>query len=188
MKVNVHGKGVIPGVKQLLPAYNIELDKETIYRILGSDKIAVFKADGCIRITRKNIDEIFTPQALKTIPKPLTVPAPAPKSVVKKKAPKKEVVKEEVVEEPTTFTPDVVVTETDFTPAPEIKEIEVLAVDTLEEEVPHEDVDTIDSSDEETTETVETTETIETVEEAVEEVVEEKPRHKKKNKKNRNNQ
>lgn len=185
MKVNVHGKGVIPGVKQLLPAYNIELDKETIYRILGSDKIAVFKADGCIRITRKNIDEIFTPQALKTIPKPLTVPTPAPKPVVKKKAPKKEVVKEEVVEEPTTFTPEVVVTETDFTPAPEIKEIEVPAVDTLEEEVPHpaeEYVGTIDSSDEETTETAET------VEEVTEEVVEEKPRHKKKNKKNRNNQ
>lgn len=184
MKVNVHGKGVIPGVKQLLPAYNIELDKETIYRILGSDKIAVFKADGCIRITRKNIDEIFTPRALKTIPKPLTVPTPAPKPVVKKKAPKKEVVKEEAVEEPTVFVSDIVVTETDFSPAPESKEIEVpTVVDTLEEEVPHGDV--IDSSDEETTETTETTET---VEETTEEVVEEKPRHKKKNKKNRNNQ
>ena len=182
MKVNVHGKGVIPGVKQLLPAYNIELDKETIYRILGSDKIAVFKADGCIRITRKNIDEIFTPQALRTVPKPLTVPTPKP--VVKKKAPKKEVVKEEVVEEPTTFTPDVVVTETDFTPAPEIEEIEVPTVDTLEEEVPHpteEYVGTIDSSNDEET-------TTETVEKVTEEVVEEKPRHKKKNKKNRNNQ
>lgn len=181
MKVNVHGKGVIPGVKQLLPAYNIELDKETIYRILGSDKIAVFKADGCVRITRKNIDAMFTPQALKVVPKQLVESKPAPKPVVKKKAPKKEVVKEEVVEE--TFTPDVVVTETDFTPAPEIDEIEVPTVDIPEEEVSHpteEYVGTIDSSDE----TVE-----EATEETTEEVVEEKPRYnKKKNKKNRNNQ
>lgn len=84
MKVNISGRGIIPGLNTIAPAYNKDLCKNQVLRILGSNNLRVFKADDACLITKKNIDEIFrTNTAVKT-PAPVkdTVKTPTPDPVV----------------------------------------------------------------------------------------------------------
>lgn len=84
MKVNISGRGIIPGLNTIAPAYNKDLSKNQILRILGSNNLRVFKADDACLITKKNIDEIFrTNTTIKTLaPVKDTVIAPTPDPVV----------------------------------------------------------------------------------------------------------
>ena len=60
MKVNITGKGIIPGVNAIPPAYNIELDETQIRRLLNFNNIRVYEAtSGCL-ITKKNIKTVLT--------------------------------------------------------------------------------------------------------------------------------
>ena len=60
MKVNITGKGIIPGVNTIPPAYNIELDETQIRRLLNFNNIRVYEAtSGCL-ITKKNIKTVLT--------------------------------------------------------------------------------------------------------------------------------
>lgn len=60
MKVNITGKGIIPGINTIPPAYNIELDETQIRRLLNFNNIRVYEAtSGCL-ITKKNIKTVLT--------------------------------------------------------------------------------------------------------------------------------
>lgn len=99
MKVNISGVGLIPGVGLLAPVYGRDLTKDKVARILNYASFKVYVAATGVRITKKNIDEIFGGGAKKaaapTPPPAPVVEEPAPKKPAKK-APKKE---EPVVEE-----------------------------------------------------------------------------------------
>lgn len=100
MKVNISGIGLIPGVGLLAPVYGRDLTKDKVARILNYASFKVYVAATGVRITKKNIDEIFGGGAKKaaapTPPPAPVVEEPAPKKKASKKAPKKE---EPVVEE-----------------------------------------------------------------------------------------
>ena len=85
MKVNISGVGLIPKVGLLAPVYGKDLTKDTVNVILKYASFKVYVAATGIRITKKNIDEIFG-----TAVKQAATPAPttAPKKTTKK-APKK---------------------------------------------------------------------------------------------------
>ena len=60
MKVNITGKGIIPGVNTIPPAYNIEIEETQIRRLLNFNNIRVYEAtSGCL-ITKKNIKTVLT--------------------------------------------------------------------------------------------------------------------------------
>lgn len=97
MKVNISGVGLIPKVGLLAPVYGKDLTKDTIQVILNYASFKVYVAATGVRITKKNINEIFG-EVVKQAAAPATpAPAPAPKKKTTKKAPKVEAPK---VEEP----------------------------------------------------------------------------------------
>lgn len=100
MKVNISGVGLIPGVGLLAPVYGRDLTKDKVARILNYASFKVYVAATGVRITKKNIDEIFGGAKKAAAPTPPPAPvveeAPAPKKKAAKKAPK---VEEPVVEE-----------------------------------------------------------------------------------------
>lgn len=87
MKVNISGVGLIPKVGLLAPVYGKDLTKDTVSVILKYASFKVYVAATGIRITKKNIDEIFG-TAVKKAAAP-TPPAPAAPKKTTKKAPKK---------------------------------------------------------------------------------------------------
>ncbi len=102
MKVNISGVGLIPRVSLLAPVYGKDLTKDTVAVILNYASFKVYQASTGIRITKKNIDEIFGGGAKKAATHPAP-PAPVVEEKPKKnkKAPKvEEPVKIEQVEEP----------------------------------------------------------------------------------------
>jgi hypothetical protein len=59
MKVNISGVGLIPKVGLLAPVYGKDLSKDTVSVILKYASFKVYVAATGIRITKRNIDEIF---------------------------------------------------------------------------------------------------------------------------------
>jgi hypothetical protein len=57
MKINVFGKGKVPGLNGLAPLYNKDADTNLIKRILAFRVFRVFDATTNLQITSKNIDE-----------------------------------------------------------------------------------------------------------------------------------
>lgn len=110
MKVNVYGRGVIPGVG-LLPVYNIEMNDQQILRTLNFRDVRVFNAATGIIITRQGLLEKMAepkkpvPVVAKPVMKETPVAQPEPVKVepVIVETPVVEPVIEEapVVEEPT---------------------------------------------------------------------------------------
>ena len=95
MKVNISGVGLIPKVGLLAPVYGKDLTKDTVAVILNYASFKVYQASTGIRITKKNIDEIFGGAVRQA-----ATPAPAPVAPKKEKKTKKAVkVEEPVVEE-----------------------------------------------------------------------------------------
>ena len=60
MKVNITGKGIIPGINTIPPAYNIELEETQIRRLLNFNNIRVYEATSGRLITKKNIKTVLT--------------------------------------------------------------------------------------------------------------------------------
>ena len=150
MKVNISGIGLIPGVGLLAPVYGKDLTKDKVAKILNYASFKVYVAATGVRITKKNIDEIFGGGAKKAaIVAPPTPPAP-PAPVVEekpkksKKAPKpvEPVVEEPVVEEPTPVVEEPVVEETVETPVEEVVE-EAPVEEAPVEETPVEEEDEV---------------------------------------------
>lgn len=62
MKVNVLGKGLIPGLKAIAPVKNVEATQEQVAKIIKIRTLKVFVADDTLtQITADNIDAIFNP-------------------------------------------------------------------------------------------------------------------------------
>lgn len=81
MKVNIKGRGPIPGLNAIAPAYNQDIDEFAIRRLLNFTNLRVYHVDSGSLITKKNIDTLFTRT---TVPNtPVAVPAPVPIPTVK---------------------------------------------------------------------------------------------------------
>ena len=145
MKVNITGSGNIPGVNKNAPAYNLDLEKSQISRILNFRQFRVFGV-GTGLITRENLDAAFEAsiaEAKKAIeatvveaPKQVEK-KPEPKKVAKKKevAPIEKPVVEEKIEEPTIVGIDLAQNEDVVVEAPAVKETIVAVTDTSADEV-----------------------------------------------------
>lgn len=179
MKVNVSGKGVIPGVRQILPAYNVDLEKDIVYKILGSNNISVYRAIDGLRITRKNIDEMFKniPERYPNAMYPFNPPKMPKKSSIVSKHVEEPVIEQKIFPAYVmTETASETITETETTADTDVEE------STIIEDTSSETVTEVETDVEETV-----GETVETAEETQVEQVEERPRFNKKKKKNRNN-
>ncbi len=170
MKVNITGVGLIPRVGLLAPVFGKDLSKDTVSVILKYSSFKVYVAATGIRITRKNINQIFgesvqqsvvRPTAVNSIPSsPVVekVAAPTPAEIEKVSEP---VVLDTVVEAPAIEEP--------------VEPVEVVA-DTTDAEIESSFVEDVEAVKDQLDETV--TET-------TEEAVEEKPTYTSKKKKRR---
>ena len=58
MKVNITGRGIIPGLGVIPPIYNKEMSIPAISRLLNFPNFSVFDATTGIRFTKKNIKNV----------------------------------------------------------------------------------------------------------------------------------
>lgn len=89
MKVNISGRGRVPGIGTLAPVRGYDASKEFVLRLLNYKQFKVYDAASGGLITKTNVDKLFAPK----------VETPAVEAV-KKPATKKTVKKEEVAETP----------------------------------------------------------------------------------------
>lgn len=106
MKVNITGKGRVPGVNKPAPIENIELSQIAIGHIIKIRSFRVFTVDGNIEITKNNISDVFSGKV--KAPEKVEAPVVEEKKVEVKPEPVAEEVKveEPVIEEPV-VTPEV---------------------------------------------------------------------------------
>lgn len=85
MKVNITGKGIIPGIGTLAPKYNVEMDKDAIKRILEFPhyhQLVITDVNTNLIVTSKNLDTFFNQKLVTELPKVKPVQAPKKKPVV----------------------------------------------------------------------------------------------------------
>ena len=98
MKVNVLGKGLIPGLKAIAPIKNVEATQEQVAKIIKIRTLKVFVADDTLtQITPDNIDAIFNP-GVALAEEALKEEAAKKEEAKKPKKTKKESKVEEVIE------------------------------------------------------------------------------------------
>ena len=98
MKVNVLGKGLIPGLKAIAPIKNVEATQEQVAKIIKIRTLKVFVADDTLtQITPDNIDAIFNP-GIALAAEALKEEAAKKEEAKKPKKTKKESKAEEVIE------------------------------------------------------------------------------------------
>lgn len=98
MKVNVLGKGLIPGLKAIAPIKNVEATQEQVAKIIKIRTLKVFVADDTLtQITSDNIDAIFNP-GVALAAEALKEEAAKKEETKKPKKSKKESKVEEVIE------------------------------------------------------------------------------------------
>ena len=90
MKVNISGRGVVPGMGVLAPVYGVEMSKDSILRFLNFQNFKLFEASSGALITRSNLEEFFKPKTAK----------PAKKTTTRKTVAKKKEEPKKAVEEP----------------------------------------------------------------------------------------
>lgn len=59
MKINIVGKGIIPGMGVLPPVYNIEKSETDVRRLTNFRNIRVYCSENGLLITKKNVDSFF---------------------------------------------------------------------------------------------------------------------------------
>lgn len=153
MKVNVTGKGVIPGLKCLAPVYGQDLSEVQVRRIIAFPMFRVYNATTGKIITRNNVSKMFlddTPEI-----KPMTVTTATAvvetkqeeiQPVVKEETPVEESVVEEVPVIEETPVPEVIMEEQIFEPVSPIEEEPIVE---QPEETPTEEETTTEETDEE---------------------------------------
>lgn len=146
MKVNITGRGIIPGLGVIPPIYNKEMSIPAISRLLNFPNFSVFDATTGIRFTKKNIKNVAmnTQSPYVDVDPPKTPNKQTRVTPVVEKAPEPPVIEEEPTDESEEVT---TVSEPEETPV--IEETTDVASD---EEVTEEVVDTTDEVEE--TETV----------------------------------
>ena len=79
MKVDIIGRGVIPGLGTIAPAYNRELNDQGVRRMLNFNAFRVYDSNTGILITRKNVNSVLEANATKPV---VETPTPAPTTPV----------------------------------------------------------------------------------------------------------
>jgi hypothetical protein len=65
MKVDILGKGIIPGIGTLAPKYDVELDKAQIERLLNYSQFRLGDVETGLLITKGNVNTFFKPNKMK---------------------------------------------------------------------------------------------------------------------------
>ena len=83
MKVNINGRGIIPGLGVVPPVYNQEMSEKGIARLLNFNNIQVYDSKTGAILTKKNYKNFFTtptesfevkvPEEIKQVETPITV-------------------------------------------------------------------------------------------------------------------
>ena len=103
MKVNINGRGIIPGIGTIPPVYNREMSENEILRLLNFQQFKVYSSASGVLITKGNIKEMINDNTV-TSPKKKTETVddtPTPTSVGEES--KVETIEEESVVETTTY-------------------------------------------------------------------------------------
>lgn len=103
MKVNILGKGLIPGVKRLAPVRGVDLSEKEILKLLTFRYFKLYDAETGVNITNANVSSFFKPVEKHVEEKPIVVEEKAEEKIKEKVAEKvaeQVVEKIEVVEEP----------------------------------------------------------------------------------------
>ena len=148
MKVNITGRGIIPGLGVIPPIYNKEMSIPAISRLLNFPNFSVFDAATGIRFTKKNIKNVAmnaqSPYTGVDVDPPKTPNKQTRVTPVVEKAPESPVIEEEPVVEAEEVT--------DVSEPGETHVVEETPDVVSDEEVAEEVVDTTDEVEE--TETV----------------------------------
>ena len=103
MKVNITGKGIIPGLGVIPPIYNKEMSIPAISRLLNFPNFSVFDATTGIRFTKKNIKNVAmntqSPYTGVDVDPPKTLNKQTRVTPVVEKAPEPPVIEEEPTDE-----------------------------------------------------------------------------------------
>lgn len=148
MKVNITGRGIIPGLGVIPPIYNKEMSIPAISRLLNFPNFSVFDATTGIRFTKKNIKNVAmntqSPYTGVDVDPPKTPNKQTKVTPVVEKAPEPPVIEEapvveseevtvvsepeetSVVEETTDVVPDEEVTEETVDTTDEVEETETV--------------------------------------------------------------
>ena len=148
MKVNITGRGIIPGLGVIPPIYNKEMSIPAISRLLNFPNFSVFDAATGIRFTKKNIKNVAmntqSPYTGVDVDPPKTPDKQTKVTPVVEKAPEPPVIEEEptdeveevaavsepeetpVIEETTDVVPDEEVTEETVDTTDEVEETETV--------------------------------------------------------------
>lgn len=97
MKVNILGKGLIPGVKRLAPVRGVDLSEKEILKLLTFRYFKLYDAETGVNITNTNVSSFFKPVEKHVEEKPIVV-----EKKVEDKVVEPVVEKIEVIEEPFT--------------------------------------------------------------------------------------
>lgn len=75
MKVNIAGKGVIPGLNRLAPVRGVDLSQSDVERLICYRQFKVYSAETGFLITSKNVNDMFKPKTVvPTTVKPVEKP------------------------------------------------------------------------------------------------------------------
>ena len=103
MKVNITGRGIIPGLGVIPPIYNKEMSIPAISRLLNFPNFSVFDATTGIRFTKKNIKNVAmntqSPYVGVDVDPPKTPDKQTKVTPVVEKAPEPPVIEEEPTDE-----------------------------------------------------------------------------------------
>jgi len=166
MKVNISGRGQIPGLGRLAPVRGVELSEMDIRRLINFHQFKVYDASTGKLIMKTNIDEIFKPAVVAKPSINIAKPVETPKVEVTIVEP--EIKEEPIVEVKPSFL-SVTEIKTETTPEVENKITEIATESVVEEVVEEEVVDVVEEEVKE--------------EEVKTDVVEEKPEYPRYNKK-----
>lgn len=109
MKVNISGRGRVPGIGTLAPVRGYDASKEFVLRLLNYKQFKVYDAASGGLITKTNVDKLFAPKV--ETPAVEVAEKPATKKAVKKEEVPAEVVdtpkSESTISEPVEISPEV---------------------------------------------------------------------------------
>lgn len=99
MKVNILGKGLIPGVKRLAPVRGVDLSEKEILKLLTFRYFKLYDAETGVNITNTNVSSFFKPVEKHVEEKPIVVEKKVEEKVVEPVVEKIEVIEEPFTEE-----------------------------------------------------------------------------------------
>ena len=142
MKVNISGRGVIPGVGKVAPIYSYEMADNEIRRMLNFPAFRVYDSVSSKLITKKNVNDIIASHAIvnEAVVEVKNAPV-APKETVIE-APVNKPEKIEVIPEPVVF--DEISNEEVVEESPVVEDV----VEAVTDEVIDEDTDEVETASE----------------------------------------